>query len=166
MNSKIKNQLESMQLEDRFKEGYYSKLDAGFKQMFERIKTFFKGYHKKQVPIIDEDKNYTPLCAKVMFLGKAKFTGDDPNLSSLDKKVMPHLLAGSLIGVVDCSPRCLGYDPIPVREFPYMTPNKINDYCAKCKRSYPPPIKNYSVEEWEKLRQDTLDFIKKYKEQS
>jgi len=152
-----------------FKKQYEKDLEEYFRESYFKLKKFFKGFrHSKAAENdfqrkinqpADEDNKYIPLCARAIFYENAVFSGDDPSLSSLDKKVMPHFVAGSLFGVLDCNPTCPGYNPIPVEEFPFMNMTRIKNYNAKCSRSYPPPIKDYSVEEWKKLRADTLKLI-------
>jgi len=108
-----------------------------------------------------EDDKYVTLCQK-MFYQKAKvirsplkFSDDDPSISDLDRKILPTIMAGSILGSVSCDKNCPGYTPIPVE--PFSLPN---GEVVRCQRYIP---KEMLRKGWDVLREYALNFGSKRK---
>lgn len=89
-----------------------------------------------------ESAEYITICQKLL-LGKITgrpigFSNQDPNMSALDKMILPNVMAGSIMGMfgggVVCDESCPGYTPIPVEAFP-LAPG-ANDV-VRCQRFVP-----------------------------
>jgi hypothetical protein len=104
----------------------------------------------------NESKDYVTICQKtfnnkIAGKGLTIFTGD-PNLSDLDRMVLPTIMVGFFSGQIPCNEVCPGYTPIPGD--PIFFPN--GDEVA-CQRYIP---KEMLKDGWEAFREYVTNFKK------
>jgi len=97
------------------------------KSLFTKKESKRTGYTQEEISLArqNEPENYVTICQK-MFYGKVfgrgtTFSNRDPNMSDLDKMILPGIMAGSIVGGIPCDESCPGYTAIPVE--PFSLPN-------------------------------------------
>ena len=107
-----------------------------------------------------EPAEYVTICQKLL-IGKMTgrptgFSNQDPNMSDLDKMILPSIMAGSMTGMFGgglvCDESCPGYTPVPVEPFPLVTGS--NDV-VRCQRFVPNDLLD-KFGGWEGLREYAL----------
>lgn len=132
------------------------------KSLFAKKEPERTGYTREEIELArqSEPEGYVTLCQKLLY-GKMNgrpttFSNRDPDMSDLDRMVLPNIMAGSVMGMFDggvvCGESCPGYTPIPVEDFPLVSRGKD---VVRCQRYIPKPLLD-KFGGWEGLRNYAL----------
>ncbi len=136
------------------------------------LKNLFKkepkkvGNTKEEIEVArqSEPVGYETICQKFLIgrmTGKSiGFSSQDPNMSVLDRMILPHIMTGTMMGMfgggVVCDESCPGYTPLPVEDFP-LIPDGPD--VVRCQRFVPKDLLN-RFGGWEGLREYAINLPK------